>query len=192
MKQAGIEIRTKKAFSIQPWSGGTTTELYIHPVKGSYAQRIFDFRLSMATIEVEHSEFTPLPGISRKTLILEGEIQLQHEGQEAFFVRKHDVAQYDGGWETSSVGKCTDFNLMTQGSTKGDLEGRILENGEQVVLPRSEHAFVYVHTGRIAVISGAHADMVEEGSLLKADTSSALIILKALEPSEIVLVQVQS
>jgi len=190
VKQAGIEIRTKKTFNVQPWSGGTTTELYIHPAKGSYPQRNFDFRLSMATIEVEHSEFTPLPGISRKTLILEGEIQLSHEGKDAFPLRKLEVASYDGAWKTSSDGRCTDFNLMTQGTTTGELEGRVLENGEQVVLPSSTHAFVYVHAGRIAVISGANAEVVEEGSLLKADSSAVLIILKALTASEVVLVQI--
>lgn len=192
MKQAAIEIRTKKSFSVLPWSGGTTTELYIHPAKGSYAQRFFDFRLSMATIEVEHSEFTPLPGISRKTLILEGEIQLQHEDQDAFPLQKFEVASYEGGWRTSSDGMCTDFNLMTQGTTKGNLEGRVLENGEQVVLPRSAHAFVYVHAGRIAVIAGSNAEVVEQGSLMKANSSTALIVLKALEPSEVVLVHVHA
>lgn len=192
MKQSAIEIRTKKSFSVQAWSGGTTTELYIHPAKGSYAQRNFDFRLSMATIEVEHSEFTPLPEIARKTLILEGEIQLSHEDRDAFPLRKFEVASYDGAWRTSSDGMCSDFNLMTQGTTKGELDGRILENGEQVVLPRSAHAFVYVHAGRIAVVSGSNAEVVEQGSLMKADSSQALIVLKALEPSEIVMVEIQA
>lgn len=186
-----LQILPPNTFQTQRWSGGTTTELFIFPEKSSYAQRNFEFRLSMATVEVETSDFTPLPGIFRKTLILEGEITLAHNGEEAQVFEKQMVASYDGGWETKSTGKCTDFNLMTKGKSYGSLEGRSLESGEQWIVPTSAHTFLFVYRGRLAIIDKKDAHIAEEGALVLAGKAvGPHLIVKAIAACEVVLVGV--
>ena len=47
------------------WSGGTTTEIFIWPEDADYAARRFAVRISSATVELEESDFTALPGVTR-------------------------------------------------------------------------------------------------------------------------------
>lgn len=190
---AALRILDPKSFKTQRWSGGTTTELFIYPEKSSYALRNFDFRLSMATVEVEESDFTPLPGISRKTLILEGEISLAHNDYAPQVLAKHDVASYEGEWNTTSVGTCTDFNLMTRGKTQGTLEARTLEAGEQWIIPTTEHIFLFVYRGRLALVNPRDAQVIEEGSLVVGGKSyGPHFLVKAMEVCEVVLVEVRN
>ena len=58
------------------WSGGLSTELYIFPEDSEYVERNFKYRLSTATVEIEQSVFTPLPGVDRTLMVLEGEMKL--------------------------------------------------------------------------------------------------------------------
>jgi len=90
--------------------------------------------LSTATVEVETSVFTPLEGISRTLLVLDGEMTLSHLGQHTKTCGKFEIDRFDGSWITSSVGKCTDFNLMTNGKTSGTLEGLMIKLGQILVL----------------------------------------------------------
>jgi environmental stress-induced protein Ves len=180
-----------KQFNTQRWSGGSTTEMFIFPEKTSYAERNFDFRLSMATVEVEASDFTPLPGIFRKTLILDGEITLTHKGEAPQHLGKHAVASYEGAWETKSVGRCTDFNLMTRGTTMGSLEGRNLEAGEQWIIPTHAHTFLYVYRGRLAWVNAREAELVHEGTMLVGGkVCGPHLLVKAMEACEVVVVQI--
>lgn len=189
--QTTLQILNPKCFQTQRWSGGTTTELFIYPEKSSYAQRNFDFRLSMATVEVEESDFTPLPDVFRKTLILEGEIALTHNNEAPHTFSKFDVASYEGGWNTKSVGKCTDFNLMTRDLVRGSLEGRSLEAGEQWIVPTATHTFLFVYKGRLAIIDQREAQVAEQGSLvISGKAQGPHLLVKALEACELVLVRV--
>ncbi|MDX2360628.1 MAG: HutD family protein [Crocinitomicaceae bacterium] len=181
---------TPKERSINRWSGGTTEELYIYPTSAKYAKMNFDFRISIATIEVEESTFTPLPKVSRTTLILDGEIELKHEGQYSKTLKKFESDSYDGGWETTSNGTCTDFNLMTRGKTTGKVETHTLEDGQQVICPKGEHLIIYAFSGRTAVVVKNDAHMLEEGGVLVMEEPSFPIIAKALGESEIVMVSV--
>jgi uncharacterized protein len=192
-KQArpSLQILPPNSFQTQRWSGGTTTELFIFPEKSNYSQRNFEFRLSLATVEVETSDFTPLPGIFRKTMILDGEIALAHNGEAPEKLEKFDVASYDGGWQTHAVGQCTDFNLMTKGKTFGSLEGKALEPSEQWIVPTTEHTFLLVYQGRLAIIDQKEAHIAEEGSLVIAGKSVVPhLIVKAMTACELVLVRV--
>lgn len=188
---ASFQIIDGKNFQTQRWSGGTTTELFIFPEKSSYALRNFDFRLSMATVEVEESDFTPLPNIFRKTLILEGEITLAHNNEDPIKYGKHSVASYEGEWETKSTGKCADFNLMTRGKAYGSMEGKLLEAGEQWIVPNSARTFLFIHKGRLAIIDKKDAHVAEEGSLLVTlKEYGPHILVKAIDPCEIVYVSI--
>ena len=188
---ASLQIIDGKNFQTQRWSGGTTTELFIFPEKSSYALRNFEFRLSMATVETEESDFTPLPDIFRKTLILEGNIMLSHNNESPKVFGRHSVASYEGGWSTKSTGKCTDFNLMTKGRAFGLLEARALELGEQWIVPNSARTFLFVYKGRLAIFDKKDAHVAEEGSMVVTlKEYGPHILVKAIETCELVHVSV--
>ncbi|MBK5240500.1 HutD family protein [Clostridium sp.] len=67
-----IEKIRKNPHKTSVWSGGTTTELYIHPKGSIYSEHDFNWRLSSAVVEVERSIFTPLQGITRLVMIMKG------------------------------------------------------------------------------------------------------------------------
>ena len=54
------------------WSGGATTQLAIAPKGAVYADRDFLWRLSSATVELDESDFTPLPAYDRVISTLRG------------------------------------------------------------------------------------------------------------------------
>jgi environmental stress-induced protein Ves len=149
-----IKIKQAKDFFTTNWAGGTTTELFIYPPDSAYAQRNFDFRLSTATVETETSEFTPLPSVSRKLLLLDGAMTLHYEGQPSQDLKKFDVAAFEGDWKTTSVGQCSDLNLMLRGSTLGDVGARWLEAHEVIhyaIASRTNHLCLYLLKGKMDV-----------------------------------------
>ena len=148
--EQGLKVIRSAETTLNSWSGGTTRELYIYPATSSYTARDFLFRLSIATVEVEKSDFTPLPGVRRVTMILEGEIVLHHEGNYSKTLRPFESDAYDGAWQSRSEGRCTDFNLMMRETAEGEVEMFRLKEGEVVsfINADSTHA-LYVHTGTI-------------------------------------------
>jgi uncharacterized protein len=48
------------------WSGGTRTQLAIYSETANYEARNFKWRISTASIDVEESQFTLLPGYRRR------------------------------------------------------------------------------------------------------------------------------
>jgi len=115
-----MKIIRKEDIKISDWSGGKTSELFIYPPKSNYKKLDFLFRLSKATIEVEESNFTPLPNVKRKLMVLEGELELVHEGHHSKRLKSLEFDTFFGDWKTKSIGVATDLNLMTLGDTKGD------------------------------------------------------------------------
>ena len=75
-----MQIIRKADIQTSNWSGGTTSELFIFPTTSNYKDLNFGFRLSSATIDVDESEFTPLPNVKRQLMLLDGELELIHEG----------------------------------------------------------------------------------------------------------------
>lgn len=94
------------------WSGGTTTQLAIYPESADYAAQDYSWRISTATIETESSVFTPLPGFSRILTVLEGELELEHEGRHRSALQPFRQDRFEGGWRTASRGLATNFNLI--------------------------------------------------------------------------------
>lgn len=103
-------------FKTSAWSGGTTTELYLYPETGSYARRDFKFRISSATVDLEKSDFTSLPGVERFITPLEGGFTLTHPGKPSVELPVLAAPyRFSGETPTHCVGKATDFNLMLKG-----------------------------------------------------------------------------
>jgi len=186
-----ISLKTSNQFNTTTWSGGTTTELFIHPIHSAYALRNFDFRLSTATVETQKSDFTPLPGISRKLLLLDGEMTLYHDNHSSEQLRKFDVAAFDGGLKTTSEGMCTDFNLMMRGTTKGIVQGKSLEPNKLInyQVPDSlTYLFMYVFKGRMDVCIGKDVFPMPAGDLLIIENPIGSFELLAIKKSELVMV----
>jgi environmental stress-induced protein Ves len=117
-----IEIIRKNEQNTSTWSGGTTTELAIYPKGASYRDRNFVWRLSSANVELEDSTFTSLPGIWRYIMIIEGEMELEHEEHHKTHLKPYEQDSFNGGWITKSKGKVRDFNLMLTNGYKGKIE----------------------------------------------------------------------
>ncbi len=105
---------TEQDFVVSTWSGGTTTQLAICPQGAVYGDRNFQWRMSSATVELETSDFTPLPDYHRFIATLDAPIVLTHNGGEKLALSPLSVHQFDGGDATVSAGCCTDFNLMVR------------------------------------------------------------------------------
>lgn len=110
-------------YAVSSWSGGTTTQLAIFPPDAKYADRDFLWRVSSATVELEDSDFTPLPDYERLIAALEGEIVLTHDGGAPLRLRPFEVHAFSGASATHSRGRCRDFNLMLRrGKAIGSME----------------------------------------------------------------------
>lgn len=107
--------------SASHWSGGSTTELFVWPPESSYAERNFSLRISTATVDVDRSDFTPLPGVTRLLTVLQGEMRLQIEGRGDIPLPPWQTIRFDGGDKTTSFGRCVDFGLMLRGGWDGSL-----------------------------------------------------------------------
>lgn len=117
-----VKIIRKNEHKTSEWSGGTTTELCIYPDTSVYKKLDFMWRISSAMVNVDESEFTHLPGIDRKIMIIDGELTLEHKGQYTTNLKMFDKDSFSGDWTTKSYGKVTDFNLMMCNGCSGDLE----------------------------------------------------------------------
>ena len=155
---------TPADFVTSTWSGGTTTQLAIAPDGAVYAERSFLWRVSSATVELETSDFTPLPDYNRLITTLQGEIDLSHDGGDWIHLRPFDVHRFDGAVATSSRGRCTDFNLMLRkGRVDGSMEAIELRNGSCVVAADKRtpdgaayaSILVYCLSGKVLVRSGS-------------------------------------
>ena len=96
------------------WSGGTTTQLAIAPEGAVYADRDFLWRLSSAKVELEHSDFTPLPDYNRLISVLHGELEMKIGDGARFGLEPFTLRSFDGGVPVESWGMCTDYNLMVR------------------------------------------------------------------------------
>ncbi len=143
-----FKIIKNKDLKSKSWSGGKTTELYIFPENASYKEFDFEFRISTATVEVEESIYTPLQGVSRTLMVLEGELELNHIGHHTSKLQPYDQDQFMGHWETHSLGVVTNFNLMTRNECQGVLKKVSLLTGEHH-LPVNTKSVYYIHKGEV-------------------------------------------
>jgi len=113
---SSIRIIRKSEGKVSTWSGGTTTQLYIYPGNAVYADRNFRWRLSSAKVAADESTFTPLPGISRILMIIEGEVEIEHQGHHRTVLKAFEKDSFSGDWTTICKGKAADYNLETDKS----------------------------------------------------------------------------
>ena len=180
-------------FQPKSWSGGTTTELFIFSPGASYLQRNFQFRLSTATVETDQSDFSVLPNVSRTLMVLSGEMTLHHEGQHSRHLSKFDVDEFRGDWKTSSLGKCTDFNLMTVGKTSGTLTAIVVKANQHInhtINVKGHWLFMYVYNGMVRINLHDKVTIANKGDLLVIHKLITGLDIEGLENSELILSEV--
>ena len=137
------------------WASGTSTEIFIHPSNGSFADRNFLFRISTATVEAEESTFTFFEGITRHLMILKGELELIHEGRYTKHLKPYDQDTFSGEWSTRSRGKVTDFNLMLKAGATGSLTHHRIEPENGIVFSaKTAFYFLYFASGTATLSNG--------------------------------------
>jgi len=117
-----VKIIKKEHYSVSKWSGGETTELYIYPKNSKYKDRNFMWRISSATMDIEKSIFTHLPGFARELMVTHGKTTLEHEGKYKVTLSPFEKDSFMGDWTTKSFGRASDFNLMTSEGCSGSLK----------------------------------------------------------------------
>ena len=172
-----INIIRSEEHKTQTWSGGTTTQLFIYPLDSDYKSKTFDFRISTATVEQEFSEFTPLSGVSRKLMVLEGELKIEHKNHHHSILKPLDVDRFDGAWQTSSIGLCTDFNLMCTADVSGDITGVALEKNKPLELNSDAgKLLLYLYKGGVFVSFDEQIVKLKPGDLICFDDPHSVII----------------
>ena len=106
-----IDVIRKENVAVSRWSGGETREYAIYPPGAVYADRVFDFRISSATIEAIPSVFTQFKGYRRYLAMLDGNLQLTQEGKDQTYT-KHQLFTFPSTASITSFTQGTDFNLM--------------------------------------------------------------------------------
>jgi len=148
---ATCEIIRGSSYSVSSWSGGETTQVFILPRDAVYAERSFQLRISSATVTLDSSDFTPLPGFQRHIMPLEGEMRLEHEGHHTVTLKPYQSDFFEGSWKTKSYGRCVDFNLMHTPSWTGGIkaaQGGVVDcAGEYTGFYAREDLEVTVRTG---------------------------------------------
>ena len=177
------------SFKTSPWSGGSTTELFIYPLQSKYAARDFDFRLSTATVNIEESTFTPLPGIKRTLMVLDGEMTLSHKEHHIKKLSKFDSDNFDGGWVTSSKGKCIDFNLMSMGETRGTVDSLQIVKDKEIEFSFSDnikHSILYIYSGHIKIGN----ESIELGDIIVFENPIKSIKIYGVENCDLIITNI--
>ncbi|MBU1014717.1 MAG: HutD family protein [Bacteroidetes bacterium] len=176
------------------WPGGTTTQLFIYPPTAEYLQRNFIFRLSTANVNTETSDFTSLPGVSRQLMVLEGETLLIHENHHSKKLGKFDMDEFKGDWKTSSIGRCTDFNLMTKEKASGELSAITIEKyhlTEYQIDKKLSWLFIYAFSGKIRIGLNDGTHDLNQGSLLVIKhPDGTKIAIEGIEKSELIFAEI--
>lgn len=183
MESKNYEIIRKSDWKVTNWSGGTTSQLFIHPIGSDFKSGDYKLRISIASVEVEKSNFTPLKDVDRTLLVLEGNIELHHEGQHTSFLNQFEQDSFSGNWKTSSIGKVLDFNVMTKGSTQSEV--RTIQVDERTPFEAIENDVIHVLKGMITIDQNA----IKQHESIHLKKGSKLMIIS--EGSRIVLVRTE-
>lgn len=165
----------KEQLTTAKWAGGTTTQLFISPPTATYQQFDFDFRLSYATVEVPTSTFTFMPGVTRHLMVLKGELAIDHINQYAKKIHPFEVDTFNGEWPTQAAGEVMDFNLMTKGKTRGQIEKMELYPNKHdfISIHQEKHIGVYAFNGNVSI---SFIDQTQHNSTQKIDEGDFLML----------------
>jgi environmental stress-induced protein Ves len=143
-----FRILTAKDDKITSWSGGKTMQIYIYPEDGDFGAGKYDMRISVATVEQKESIYTPLPGVHRTLMLLEGELRLKHQGHHSTHLKPFDQDSFTGDWTTYSFGKVRNFNVMTR-SGIATVKHISMDSKRQLQCQEGCFCLIYVAEGQL-------------------------------------------
>ncbi|WP_422361515.1 HutD family protein [Reichenbachiella sp.] len=169
------------------WAKGSSQELFIYPPTADFQKRDFLFRISLATVEAESSVFTPFPGVQRTLMLLKGEHTLMHKGYHTKRLSPFEQDTFEGDWETSSLGKATNFNLMCRSGASGIMKYLKGSQGEKTTLKiKSDLELIYLYAGKASY----QGKSMESGDCLVIEKEKTSLILECEEACDFVQVSV--
>jgi len=184
----------KSDFAHSSWAGGETTQLFIYPYESDFKSRKFDFRISTATVKIEESDFTSLSGFSRKLMVLDGEILLKHKNHHIVKLKKFEVDNFEGSWETKCIGTCEDFNIITKSGIASELYHLNVCNNELIKLKynnKTSFISIYVFKGSIELNISNISQKIEEGNLLLIENvNKEKITISGKSESDIIISEI--
>lgn len=128
------KIISPQDFKVSQWSGGLTTEMYIYPTSSTYKDKNFIFRISSATVDLEHTTFTHLPNIYRYICTLKGCLGLRHNNvDKVITLNPFQIHHFHGDCPTESFGKVIDFNLMYHESCVAELNNMNINHSPKAI-----------------------------------------------------------
>lgn len=165
-------------YPVSTWAGGTTTQLYIYPEQADYKRRDFIFRLSSATVDCEESVFTPLPGVDRLIMVLQGALRICYKGHGEVELQPYEQNSFSGDWDTVSYGRATDFNLMLREGARGSLEAIPLGPGESRRIQNSAGcvAALYPAEGECALEAGGAQGLLGTKDLAIVSDAGTMVL----------------
>jgi environmental stress-induced protein Ves len=127
-------------------------------------------------------------------MVLSGKIALSHEDHYSRQLDKFDVDEFEGDWETSSIGKCTDFNLMTSGKISGKLKAIVIKEKQVVnytIKEKCEWLFLYLYTGEISIHPDNKISTLHKGDLLVLNNPAIKELeIQGIENAELVFCEI--
>jgi len=190
-----IKLTKKNEQEINLWSGGTSCQLSIYPTCCSYEKCDFSYRISTAKVELEESTFTKLEGISRQIMVLEGKLHIKHEGHHEIILKKFETNSFEGEWHTTSKGKATDFNLMTNKDNQGSINDIDLKEEDLYMDDISEEELAiayYITKGAVTINVNENEFELETGDFLEINEldDDELIQITAKENSKLIVARI--
>lgn len=124
---------------VSTWKGGKTEQLCIVPEEASLQERNFDIRISSATIDLEHSEFSDFTGYRRYLMKLEGDITLLIDDK-IIIIKGDEAFEFMGDEKVISISKepSRDFNVIIKKDKKADIS---IKENEKLNTNKGEYIF---------------------------------------------------
>lgn len=192
-----VNIVRRENYQMTRWSGGTTSQVMIWPETADFPSRKFIWRISLATLEVETSVFTPFPGFHRILYLLSGISRLTFRGipgivEQTAALCPGEQVRFDGNWETGSSGRASDLNLIMRQGVCGGIRTLKVGAGQETrwkrpILyagPDSRCAYLlYVRSGALQV-NGCRAVSGDSVFILAEGEAECLeLVIQAMEES---------
>ncbi len=146
-----IKIKKLKDLKSTKWSGGETVQLEIFPENLSVNDE-FIWRISSATVEKGNNDFTIFKGYNRALIVLDGELEIEHENKNSILLKKLTPYFFSGSLRTKSNSKINirDFNVIWK-EELGKLNINTYYGGENIRI-FNKKIFIYCIEDSITLI----------------------------------------
>lgn len=160
-----LQILGEEDFRKNQWSGGLTKQLYIYPPTADYQARDFAYRLSVASVDLPTTPFTPLPTYHRLILTLDKPIGLENKDTGTMLeLPPFSPHFFEGNEPIQSHGQCQDFNLIYNDDYEAKLV--VISNHRHMMTERCSTQMIYALTNLSYQIDGLGQGILEAGQLM--------------------------